>query len=314
MRHHRIRHITKYIYPTPVTDSANQIMLYAINDARQQVKHHELNITGRPAIEVFSDYYGNTIGTFSVIQPHEELVIESTVEVRVEPIELPPDDGNPSQQWDHVKAVRGTFPYLDFLFQERCSSREEILAVVRSFAGPEVTPLRASLGLAEFVHTSLRYQKGVTSVESSVDDVWNLKAGVCQDFAHLLLLMLRMTGIPSRYVSGYVCPINHEMRGEGATHAWVDAYIPGHGWLGIDPTNNGIVNDQHVRLAFGRSFADCTPVKGTYKGSSEHTLNVSVRIENDPAGESAPIFSTTIRKEEPSFNSYRRYLEFQQQQ
>ena len=94
----------------------------------------------------------------------------------------------------------------------------------------------------------------------------------------------------------------------------VEAYIPGHDWLGIDPTNNSIVNDQHVRLAFGRSFADCTPVKGTYKGSSEHTLNVSVRIENDSAGESTPLFSTTFRKEEPSSNSYRKYLEFQQQQ
>jgi transglutaminase-like putative cysteine protease len=126
--------------------------------------------------------------------------------------------------------------------------------------------------------------------------------------------MLRVAGIPARYVSGYVCPLNEGMRGVGATHAWVEAYIPGHGWLGIDPTNNSIVNEQHVRLAFGRSFADCTPVKGTYKGSSEHTLNVSVRIENDSTGKSVPVFTTTFRKEEPSSNSYRRYLEFQQQQ
>jgi transglutaminase-like putative cysteine protease len=314
MGYHRIRHITKYAYPTPVTDSANQIMLYAINDARQQVKLHELNITGRPAIEVFSDYYGNTIGTFSVIAPHQELVIDSMLEVSVDPLEPPPDDQSPSDQWDRLTAVKGTYPYLDFLSQERCSSRDGILDVVKSLATPAITPLGASLSLAEFVYGALHYQKGVTSVESSVDDVWHLKAGVCQDFAHLLLLMLRMGGIPARYVSGYVCPKDHEMRGEGATHAWVEAFIPGYGWLGIDPTNNSIVNERHVRLAFGRSFADCTPVKGTFKGSVEHTLSVSVRIENGSSDGPAPVFSTTVRKEEPSSNSYRKYLEFQQQQ
>ena len=314
MGYHRIRHLTSYAYPTPVTDSANQIMLYAINDARQQVKLHELNITGRPAIEVFSDYYGNTIGTFSVIAPHQELVIDSMLEVSVDPLEPPPDDQSPSDQWDRLTAVKGTYPYLDFLSQERCSSRDGILDVVKSLATPAITPLGASLSLAEFVYGALHYQKGVTSVESSVDDVWHLKAGVCQDFAHLLLLMLRMGGIPARYVSGYVCPKDHEMRGEGATHAWVEAFIPGYGWLGIDPTNNSIVNERHVRLAFGRSFADCTPVKGTFKGSVEHTLSVSVRIENGSSDGPAPIFSTTVRKEEPSSNSYRKYLEFQQQQ
>jgi len=314
MERHRIRHITKYIYPAPVTDSANQIMLYPVNDARQTVKHHELAITGRPAVEAFADYYGNTVGTFSIIRPHHELVIDSTVEVEVEPTAPPADDGRASAQWEALKAVQGTSPYLDFLFQDRCASREEILAEVTRIAAPGVTPLGAVLGLADFVNASLAYRKGVTSVESSTDEVWNLKAGVCQDFAHLLLLMLRMAGIPARYVSGYVCPKNHEMRGEGATHAWAEAFIPGCGWLGIDPTNNSIVSDRHVRLAFGRSFADCTPVKGTYRGTGEHTLNVSVRIESGPTGSAPPVYSTEVRREEPSSNSYRKFLEFQQQQ
>ena len=90
-----------------------------------------------------------------------------------------------------------------------------------------------------------------------------IKAGVCQDFAHILLVMLRLLNIPARYVSGYVCPHDHNLRGEGATHAWVEAYIPFYGWLGLDPTNNCIVNDFHVRLAIGRSFSDCSPVRGT---------------------------------------------------
>jgi transglutaminase-like putative cysteine protease len=114
-----------------------------------------------------------------------------------------------------------------------------------------------------------------------------------------VLVMLRMLGIPARYVSGYICPKNHELRGEGATHAWVDAYIPFHGWIGLDPTNNCIVNDRHVRLAIGRNFSDCTPVKGTYKGSSEHTLEVSVSLKMvRPIMNqySTPVFSYQVHK------------------
>jgi transglutaminase-like putative cysteine protease len=136
----------------------------------------------------------------------------------------------------------------------------------------------------------------------------------------MLLLMLRMSGIPARYVSGYICPKNHELRGEGATHAWVDAYIPYYGWLGLDPTNNCIVSDRHVRLAVGRSFSDCTPVKGTYKGSAEHTLEVSVTIQNGVVKsekekeEPTPTFSYQVKNPVVPENSYRRYLEMQQQQ
>jgi transglutaminase-like putative cysteine protease len=157
-------------------------------------------------------------------------------------------------------------------------------------------------------------------VETQVDEIWKLKAGVCQDFAHILLVMLRIVGIPARYVSGYICPKNHELRGEGATHAWVEAYIPFHGWIGLDPTNNCIASDRHVRLAIGRSFTDCTPVKGTYKGSSAHTLEVSVSIENGTVKSeeeiATPVFSYQVHNPgHPSTdNSYRRFMEIQQQQ
>jgi len=125
--------------------------------------------------------------------------------------------------------------------------------------------------------------------------------------------------IPARYVSGYICPKDKEMRGEGATHAWVEAFIPNHGWLGLDPTNNCLVNDQHVRLAVGRNFMDCTPVKGTYKGSGEHTLEVSVEIKNGTAKKPnekqvLPKFSYEAKNPGEPINSYRYYLEVQQKQ
>jgi len=126
----------------------------------------------------------------------------------------------------------------------------------------------SAIELCSFVFDHFSYRKGITTVESTLDEIWKIKTGVCQDFAHVLLAMLRLKDIPARYVSGYICPNKDGMRGEGATHAWVEAFIPFYGWLGIDPTNNCLVNDNHVRLAVGRNFSDCSPVKGTYRGTS----------------------------------------------
>jgi len=157
-----------------------------------------------------------------------------------------------------------------------------------------------------------------------MDEIWKLKAGVCQDFAHILTLMLRLVGIPARYVSGYICTHrNTTMRGEGATHAWAEAYIPDYGWMGIDPTNNCIANETHVRLAVGRNFSDCSPVKGVYKGTSDHRLDVSVAVgyEDDAPSMNQPAEFVKAQEHteyEPltAFpkNSYQRYLEMLQQQ
>lgn len=317
MPEYRIKHITRYTYPSPVIDSANQVMLFPINDEQQEVKKHELIITHHPAVEIFADYFGNKVGIFSVIKPHTELSIQSNIEVITKEVQLPVSDTAPETQWDNLVLIREQFPYMDFMLQENFEAQDEVSAVVKSMMNEAVTPFAAAQQMSAFVYDSFEYKKGITSVETQVDEIWKLKAGVCQDFAHILLVMLRLVGIPARYVSGYICPKNHELRGEGATHAWVEAYIPFYGWLGFDPTNNCIVSDRHVRLAIGRSFTDCTPVKGTYKGSSEHKLEVSVVINNSTLEEeqpATPVFSYQVNNPGVSDNSYRRFMEMQQQQ
>lgn len=317
MPEYRIKHITRYTYPSPVIDSANQVMLFPINDEQQEVKKHELIITHHPAVEIFTDYFGNKVGIFSVIKPHTELSIQSNIEVITKEVQLPVSDTAPETQWDNLVMLREQFPYMDFMLRENFEAHDEVSAVVKSMMNEAVTPFAAAQQMSAFVYDSFEYKKGITSVETQVDEIWKLKAGVCQDFAHILLVMLRLVGIPARYVSGYICPKNHELRGEGATHAWVEAYIPFYGWLGFDPTNNCIVSDRHVRLAIGRSFTDCTPVKGTYKGSSEHKLEVSVVINNSTLEEeqpATPVFSYQVNNPGVSDNSYRRFMEMQQQQ
>ena len=158
------------------------------------------------------------------------------------------------------------------------------------------------------------YQKGITTVETTLDEIWKIKSGVCQDFAHILLVLLRSVKIPARYVSGYICPNKNGMRGEGATHAWVEAYIPFYGWLGLDPTNNCIVNENHVRLAVGKNFTDCSPVKGTYRGTSNHTLEVAVTVSYEDGQSASAIQENEIPVTSFSKNSFRRHQEMQMQQ
>ena len=318
MSEYRIKHITRYTYPSTVIDSANQVMLFPLDDEQQEVKKHDLIITHQPSVEIFTDYFGNKVGIFSIIRPHHQLTIESVIEVITQETQLPDSDTASETQWDNLVIIRDQFPYMDFMLLVNFEAQKEITAVVHSLMNETISPLAIAEKMSAFVYDNFEYRKGVTNVETQVDEIWKLKAGVCQDFAHVLLVMLRIVGIPARYVSGYICPKDHELRGEGATHAWVEAYIPFHGWIGLDPTNNCIASDRHVRLAIGRSFTDCTPVKGTYKGSSEHTLEVSVTIDNgNPKKDDdspTPVFTYQVHNPGVTDNSYRKFMEIQQQQ
>lgn len=326
MPHYYVKHITHYSYSSPVIDTTNQIMLYPITDQYQQLKNQEITITGNPLIETFTDYFFNKVGIFSLIEPHSELIITSELEIVTMPAPQMADNEAPKYQWQQLKHLCRQFPYIDFLHIEYFDNDDELQHTINQIFDEQKTPFINVQAFSEYIYQNFEYRKGITNVETKVSEIWKLKAGVCQDFAHMLLLMLRKVGIPARYVSGYICPSNEEIRGEGATHAWVEAFIPSAGWIGFDPTNNCIVNDRHIRLAIGRNFSDCTPVKGTYKGCSEHKLQVSVMIENannkdkrEHQSNAAPTFAHTSANplQSTNTNSYRTYVEqlqMQQQQ
>jgi hypothetical protein len=227
------------------------------------------------------------------------------------------DEAAAEDQWQHMQTLKTDATFMDFLAPESFSSASDMKATLTNVVNYDEKPLKNALVLSEYVYDNFVYEKGVTSVETPIEEVWNLKKGVCQDFAHIWLVMLRMFHIPARYISGYICPKDEGVRGEGATHAWVEAYIPFYGWLGLDPTNNTIVNDGHVRIAVGRNFADCTPVKGIYKGSGDHKLEVTVNIENGSPRNIEQTLSQpsyTYEVKQPAINSYRKFLEMQQRQ
>jgi transglutaminase-like putative cysteine protease len=313
----KIRHVTRYIYEDTVRDSANQLMLYPIRDNFQDVLEHTIQVTANPMIHIHTDYFGNQVGTFTNAHPHRELIIDSQLMVLTRARKMPEDTVVPGEQWIALGELKKQIEFVDFLKQEGFNALPEIQSIVNEELAKKQSPLQSASNLSEYIYKTFEYRTGITTVETTSDEIWSLRSGVCQDFAHILLVMLRLMNIPARYVSGYICPKKNGMRGEGATHAWVEAYIPFYGWLGLDPTNNCIVNETHVRLAVGKNFSDCSPVKGTYRGTSNHTLDVTVSVAYED-GDSITLES--IIKPAPPVttsnynNSFRRHQEMQMQQ
>jgi transglutaminase-like putative cysteine protease len=273
-----IQHITQYQYQQYAQYSANRILLYPLQDAFQEVILHELKVTANPQISIHKDYYGNDVGTFTLVEPHLTLTIDSSLEMQTRKRPEPDDSTTAEKQWKQLLNEDIAFRFNEFLQIDLFGKRSDVVTLFQQKMDQELTPLQLTQHFADFIYKQFTYVKGITTVDSTLEEIWQHKSGVCQDFAHMLLAFLRMARIPSRYVSGYICPHQNGMRGEGATHAWVEVYIPNNGWIGVDPTNNCIVSDTHVRLAVGRHFNDCSPVKGTYRGGAEHHLHVSVTV------------------------------------
>jgi transglutaminase-like putative cysteine protease len=273
----RIQHITKYQYERPVKESVNEIRIFPINNNEQEVLQHDLVITGTPDVFVYKDYWDNRTGLFNLLPAHKELVIDSRLVVRTltpVPFEI---DATPGLK-DLEPEINDNLKLLELSTPDMISSQEQIDQIITEVHQPGATIASIIQNCGSYIFNQFSYTKGITDIETTVDEILEHRGGVCQDFAHIMLQVMRTLHIPGRYVSGYICPNKNGLRGEGATHAWVEAWIPGQGWTGIDPTNNVWVTDNHVKLAVGRNFDDCSPVKGTFKGASKQSLSVFVSV------------------------------------
>lgn len=272
-----IHHITKYEYDRPVKESVNEIKIYPFADSTLEVLHHEINITGQPDILLVKDYWGNGTGMFNLMQSHRELVIESKLIARTLSSSIFVIN-NKASLHELKKGTSGNLSLLELAKPAEPELREKISSLVNDFYSESMPVATIVEKCGDYVFNHFKYIKGITTIETTVKEILEHRSGVCQDFAHVMLEMLRSLGIPSRYVSGYICPNKKGMRGEGATHAWVETWIPGIGWAGNDPTNNVWVAEHHVKLAVGRHFNDCTPIKGTFKGPARQSLSIYVSV------------------------------------
>lgn len=272
-----IHHITKYEYDRPVKESVNEIKIYPYVCKEQESLYHQVNITHHPDILLVTDYWGNQTGMFNLMPAHRELLIESKLIVRTlggSQLLLNKEVGLEVLK----NETASNLSLLELARIKEIDLREQIAAVAGEFYTPVMPVAEIIENCSAYIFNNFKYIKGITTIETTTREILEHRSGVCQDFAHVMLEILRSLGIPSRYVSGYICPNKNGMRGEGATHAWVETWIPGTGWTGIDPTNNAWVTNHHVKLAVGRNFNDCSPVKGTFKGPARQSLSVYVSV------------------------------------
>ncbi|HNP25033.1 MAG TPA: transglutaminase family protein [Panacibacter sp.] len=273
----KIHHITKYEYDRPVSESVNEIKIFPVATDEQEILSHEIIISPTPDMHSFYDYWGNKTGVFNILPLHPSLVIESKLLIRTTASsQLRINFHTGFEQLEKERS--GDMKLIEFSVKDQVKNQPGIDEIVEKISGDRRSVATVVERCAEYIYKYFNYRKGITNIETTVDEILAHRGGVCQDFAHLMLQVLATLKIPSRYVSGYICPNKNGMRGEGATHAWVEAYIPGYGWAGIDPTNNVWVTNNHIKLAVGRHFNDCTPVKGTFKGPARQKLSVYVSI------------------------------------
>ncbi|WP_418264332.1 transglutaminase family protein [Flavobacterium faecale] len=273
----KIAHITKYQYNWPIKESINEIRLFPHNFENQDVLQYQLLITNNPEVAYSIDGHGNKVGNFSTMDTHSEMVIESRMVVRVNhSLKIPDIDHATVQDLNPEKAKN--IALLRFSYPESIQKQELINTILSEIGTENKTIIALAQECSAYIYKNFKYSKGITNINTTLDEILEIKQGVCQDFAHVLLQLMRTVGIPARYVSGYICPNKAGLRGEGATHAWVEIYSPSQGWLGIDPTNNIWTMDNHVKLSVGLNFNDCTPVKGTFKGLAKQSLSVLVSI------------------------------------
>jgi transglutaminase-like putative cysteine protease len=271
----RVVHATGYAYKSPVTASFNEVRLTPLSNSRQNVVLNRVETTPATRSYRYIDYWGTAVTAFDLNAPHTELEVISSSVVETDKGEMPSD----LVSWDDLASATVRDRFDEVLVPTRYTPASKRIDRVAQRIIKYYDPQEAVIAAANWVHTELDYVKGTTEVHSSGLDALREGKGVCQDFAHLTLILLRSAGIPARYVSGYLHPQRKAQVGdtiEGQSHAWVQAWTGG--WWDYDPTNDTEINEQYVTVGVGRDYSDITPLKGIYSGEGSTDLDVVVEI------------------------------------
>jgi transglutaminase-like putative cysteine protease len=269
-----ISHRTHYRYSSPVRGSNNEVRLEPISNQEQTVELFDLRVTPQTRINHYHDFYSNDVHLFEIAEPHNELIIESHSIVSTHGLPGLPLGARPASR-SLLKDIMKVGRCYDFMQATQFVDTDpETWRLALDIIQDEDDAWQCALRLMAFVREHLTYQSNSTSVHTHMREVLAARRGVCQDFAHVLLGLCRALKIPALYVSGYLATET-----ASATHAWVEVFVPGHNWQGLDPTHNCPTNETYVKLAVGRDYADVPPVRGTYKGNTQSTLTVDVKIQ-----------------------------------
>ncbi len=278
----RVRHTTQFQYQSPAYESHNELRLRPIDDCAQLVLSFKLEVSPEGSVYEYRDYFGNRVHSVSIYPPHDVLMVVANSVVE----RLPEFGGRPlSISFDRYLTddEARTRQNCEFLADSRYVPFSQRLRKFFWMARPR---RNEDVGeyvtrIVEFIRDQFGYDTATTNVHSSLDEILSAGGGVCQDFAHLTLGVLRLAGIPARYVSGYLAPEPgvEPAPGTQASHAWLEALLPGLGWTGFDPTHRCRTDIRYIRIAVGRDYADATPIRGVYRSAAGHnTMTVDLKV------------------------------------
>jgi transglutaminase-like putative cysteine protease len=285
-----IRYLTKYDYDAEVVDNLNALRVKPAGNGRQRCDEFSVRLMPEVRLHRHADYFGTEVVEFEVSRPHKHLTIDVRARVSTKP---PPEP--PRATWDALREPAYLEAGGEFLLQTDNASGHPALAQLLATTRAAETPLATVLLVSELIPDRFAYRKGATYVDSKIEDLLEAGGGVCQDFVHLGLCLLRHHGIAARYVSGYLFTSGSGARQESVevdTHAWLEALLPVPDgaeplWVGADPTNRVLAGENHVKVGHGRHYPDVPPIKGVYRGAANARLDASVtmtRLERaDPA-------------------------------
>jgi len=270
MKRFEVEHRTRFDYTAPITETVMELRLSPLDGGGQKLLDFSLDVTPRVKLSSYRDGYGNTVHHFNLLRAHRRLSVTSRSLVEVGQADLeeaPAEDEGPV--WDFLR------------FRPPVTDEPGVRAIARRLrpagTAPPEAVAQALDGLTLNLSSELAYDPAVTNVYSGVAEVLSLRAGVCQDFAHVFIAAARAMGVPARYVSGYIHVPGPDGVTEGASHAWAEAWVPGTGWIGFDATHPVRAADNHIRVAVGRDYRDAAPTRGVYVGTATGTMSVSVR-------------------------------------
>jgi transglutaminase-like putative cysteine protease len=288
-----LTHVTAFEYDERVSVSHHVARMTPRAAPHQAVIEHAWAFDPAPALlREHRDVFGNVVAFFAVQQPHQRLSVTSRATVDVAgPVPLPAA----SPAWDAVRDALPEAPLevCDFVAESPLLTAGAACAAYAAASFPAGRPIvEGVIDLTRRLHADLRFEAGVTSIATPVAEVLRQRAGVCQDFAHVQIACLRSLGLAARYVSGYLetspPPGEPRLVGVDASHAWVSVYVPGHGWLDVDPTNDRVPADRHVTLAWGRDYSDVSPIRGVILGGGEQRTHVAVDLVRREAETTIP--------------------------
>ena len=271
----RVVHSIGYAYKSAVTASFNEARLTPRSDSRQNVILNRVETIPATRSYRYVDYWGTAVTAFDLHAPHTELEVSGSSVVETEIAEKPEE----MVGWDDLRTEAVIDRFDEVLSPTHYTPHSKRIARVGQRIAKDCDPFEAVGEVAQWVRSELDYVSGTTGVHSSGLDALREGKGVCQDFAHLSLIMLRSMGIPARYVSGYLHPARDAVVGDtidGQSHAWIQAWTGG--WWHYDPTNDTEVNEQYVSIGVGRDYSDVAPLKGIYSGEGSTDLDVIVEV------------------------------------